>query len=227
MDKKRRAFGVSAAYPKKMLRQSYIRSFYFMFLSLISLLISLYFFFTILPYNRVLSTFGFVTMIIGFLNFTKSRKKIFQGLAGVRAEQLTSDLLVRETNGIVVNGVIFDLNKGDTDHVYIGHTLAAIETKSGHGELVYLPKSRMILNGKLMYRNPLAQTRKNAQQLSKLSGKHAKPILVITFMEGEPRELEGVIVTNLKHLPKVIKQLPVILDEKEALIIFEKLNYAH
>ena len=80
------------------------------------------------------------------------------------------------------------------------------------------------MNGNLVPRTPLIQARKQAQYLSKLIGINATPILCLTNITTPPLKIEGVIVTSVKDLPSVIKQLPYLIEPDRALEYVKLIN---
>lgn len=134
--------------------------------------------------------------------------------AGIRAEARTGRRLNQCAVHAVVHGVL--LGRGDIDHVVLGPCVAAIETKHGRGVLSVDKSGVLLVAGRRLARDPIAQARQAAERLTRHLGRRAYAVVVIVDAEGEPVKIGDVYVTSLRHLPACLGALPLALDAQAA-----------
>jgi len=216
MRKNERIFGVSAAYPKQLLRRAFERIIIFSVLAFIAAAISLMLIMRSNSYDRVFSLLGFTAAFFAFFQIVAAKVKVDTALAGIKAEEMVSSKIEKYTNFFLIKGAMFKANAGDIDHIIVGNKFAVIETKNGRGLVTHTRQGKLAINGKEMYRSPLIQARKQAQHLSKLTGVNVTPILCIINAENSPLKIEGVQIVNISQLPDILASLPEVLTPEQS-----------
>lgn len=152
-----------------------------------------------------------VVLIAGLQRF---HGEYVRARVGVRAEERVASTLSRTGSTAVVNGVL--LGSGDVDHVIVGPALAVVETKHGRGVLSVDRAGTLLVNGRRLPRDPVAQARRSAEQLSRRSGRPVQSIVVVVDAQGSPLNVAGTVVTSLRDLPACVSALVPILDTAAA-----------
>ena len=224
MSKEKRVYGVTASYPRMLAKDSLKRVTYFSLLAGIAGVGSLALMLRGVKLDRPLAVLGFLAAFAAVTQVLEAKVKISRAMSGIKAEQIVSHRLEKHTNSYIINGAILKVKTGDADHVVLGPGCAVIETKNGYGVPRGAGNGKITMNGNLVPRTPLIQARKQAQYLSKLIGINATPILCLTNITTPPLKIEGVIVTSVKDLPSVIKQLPYLIEPDRALEYVKLIN---
>lgn len=126
--------------------------------------------------------------------------------AGVRSEERVATVLARQPVGAVAHGFMLGAG-GDCDHVVVGPALIAVETKTGHGTVTARDGAVFAGNHQLP-RDPIAQVRRQATALHRLSGHHASAVLCVVDMANAPFRAGDVVVCSLADLPRVVVGCP-------------------
>jgi hypothetical protein len=124
----------------------------------------------------------------------------------------------------VVNGVV--LGRGDIDHVVLGPWLVAVETKFGRGDLRLDDRGRLLVDGRLLPRDPIGQARTNARMLSRHLGWDVSALLVVSEGSGPAFAADGVVVSPRSGLGAVLRTFPEVLGADLAAALGEHLPTA-
>ena len=162
--------------------------------------------------TRLASYVGAGIALAAFWVASESWGKVARARAGIEAEVAVARELRRLGPSVVVNGALIGAG-GDCDHVVIGPWLAAVETKHGRGRVRMVNGSLRVGSRKLP-RDPLHQARRQAEAVSRLTGRTATPVLCVTEAEKVVM-IDGVIVCGLRHLRDVMRALPAIMSASE------------
>jgi hypothetical protein len=164
----------------------------------------------LLPY-LVLAVPAGLVLAAGLQRFNVEYQK---ARAGIRAEARTARRLNQCGVHAVVHGVL--LGHGDIDHVVLGPCIAAVETKHGRGVLSVDSSGVLLVAGRRLKRDPIAQSRQAAERLTRHLGRRAYAVVVIVDAEGAPVKIGDVYVTSLRYLPTCIDAIPAALDAQAA-----------
>ena len=157
----------------------------------------------------VVGALGLVVASAGWGLADRSRVRVRQLGAGIRAEELTASRLERLPVTAVVHDVL--LSKGDVDHVLLGPVCVAVETKYGQGSVV-ISGGKVHVGRKVLRGDPISQARRSADLVARSIGVPCLPLLVISGASGPPQLHAGVWVLSPDHLPNVIGSLPQVVD---------------
>lgn len=182
---------------------------------------------TYIIWNGVYTSFRVPALLAGTTGFLSTawqarnaKVDFMRAYTGATAEQFVAKTLRRGRFSAVVNGAL--LQRGDADHVAIGPALAVIETKHGRGRVT--AGDRFRVGHKTLPRDPVSQVSTQAEQLGRMVGRVAVPVVCVTNMYGPAFQTRGVWVTSAAGLLDVLRSLPGQLNDEEATRIAERIH---
>jgi hypothetical protein len=177
-----------------------------------------------------------ILVIFGWLMYDVAAKSFGAFLKGARGEEIVARELSMLSNewsifhGIPTNGVMGTLGGTDFDHIIVGPAgIIIIETKNWTGK-ISIEAGQINLNGVSPSRSPLAQIRKEANQLCQILYKNVEPTtplhMVIAFasnsLESEMTQIDDIFVCNARKIREFIMGLPRyenVSKQKQQLLI--------
>jgi hypothetical protein len=149
--------------------------------------------------------FGIGFLIVYSMSGTL-RKQIGQKRIGIESENLTLKML-RGSGALAIYNDLSLGYGGDLDHCVIyPNKIIAIETKTGFGEVRIV--DGVVYSGKrAIPKNPIKQIQGQQEQLRRIIGVDAVPILCVSKMTNRPFRYNGVWVCSAKDLNRVISQI--------------------
>lgn len=177
-----------------------------------------------------------VLVIFGWLMYDVAAKSFGAFLKGARGEEIVARELSLLSNdwsifhGIPTSGIIGTLGGTDFDHIIVGPAgIIIVETKNWTGKIT-VEGGFINLNGVTPSRSPLAQIRKEANQLCQILDKNVEPStplhMVIAFasnaLENETAQIDDISICNVRKLREYVMSLPRyegISTQKQQLLI--------
>lgn len=138
-----------------------------------------------------------------------------KALVGARSERTVGRALVAAGPHVVLHGLMLGAG-GDLDHAVVGPVLAAVETKTGYGNVRVDSSGALWAGRRKLLGDPLAQCQRQAKALGKVAHMRAAAIVCVVNMENAAFTRNGVTVCSAKHLQAVLRDLPTVLDPAQA-----------
>ena len=163
-----------------------------------------------------------ILVFFGLLMYDVAAKSFGAFLKGARGEEIVArelSMLSKDWHvfhGIPTNGVMGTLGGTDFDHILVGPAgIIIIETKNWTGD-ISIEGGSINLNGVLPSRSPLAQIRKQANQLSQILNQNVEPTtplyMIIAFasnsFKSEMAQIDDITICNARKLREYIMSLP-------------------
>jgi hypothetical protein len=126
-----------------------------------------------------------------------------QARAGINAEDRVAKRILRANPAAVVHGAVIGRG-GDADHVVFGERTALVETKHARGTLALAGATGLVVGGKRLPRDPVAQASAQAQQVGRALRIKVTPIVCLVDMVGPPKVVAGVTCCSARDLPGVL-----------------------
>lgn len=128
---------------------------------------------------------------------------------GIKSERRVARVIESIGADVVVHGLEFG-HGGDCDHIVAASCLALVETKTGSGVVTTTP-GQMKAGNRVLPKDPVKQARRQARQVSQLTGVPVSAIVVVVDMVNEPFFDGDVTVCSLKDLPRVLAAAPAVM----------------
>jgi len=162
----------------------------------------------------VVSIVSAAAATLSFMQFRTLSAKAGRLSAGASAEKAVAKCLSSQRIKHVLHSV--DLSAGgDADHIILGPVCAVIETKYAKGNVASV-QGGLTAAGRRLPRDPVAQARRQAAALRRVSGVWSEAVVCMTGMTNRPFKDGDVVVCSLKDLPGVIDSLSRPLSGNEA-----------
>jgi len=140
---------------------------------------------------------------------------------GARSEVRVAKTLTRIAPRYLANSLLLGAG-GDADHTVIGPKFCLVETKTGRGAVSF-HAGQMRVGRRLVPGDPLAQARRQAAALHRLTGVACDAVVCVPDTSSEPAVHRGVTVCSLADLAGVIEALPSRMSSEQASAAYEHL----
>lgn len=145
--------------------------------------------------------------------------RLFRGMgAEVRVGRI-----LESAPGVVAHSV--KTRAGDADHVVVSFGACVVETKSVSGA-VSVRNGQLLVNGRELRSDPLAQARKASELLAPVLGVKPAPVVCLARTRSVSVRCAGVLVVSPDRLLHEIAQLPA-LPAKARMVAAHGLEHAH
>jgi len=161
-----------------------------------------------------------VVLMVGLGVRRRLRRRAAAADVGAEAEIDVAERLRRFRPAALLFDVDLRGRRSDVDAIVLGPVCAVIEIKRAGGRAVYLDDGRVRAGGRWLPGRPLGQTAAHAAALRAEVDVPVEAVLCLTRLRGRPRIVEygrtEVWVTSARHLRRVLRRLPHVLDRAEA-----------